>query len=238
MQPSLLKRLEGLFQEVMDSAELRRFVTNLYGKRVTSQLPGEGITHELLSHGVVTVLSRNGLIDREFFVELIGERPRMRPHIVDLAAEFGVPALAVDGTDALPQRVVRSPDYVVRDSYESLRRQRQLVRELTHGELHLARLIGQAVRQDEAQLREVPGRVVAWIDAHRHELTLRELQGPIEGIYIAFSVFTVSPEVAVLGSLAVLGFTRGEALQQLLSFVTLSDNDLYALALTLAESGR
>jgi ABC-type glycerol-3-phosphate transport system permease component len=145
MQPSLLKRLEGLFQELMDAAELRRFVTNLYGKRVTSQLPGEGITHELLSHGVVTVLSRNGLIDREFFVELLGERPRMRTHILDVAAEFGVATLPVEGPDNLPERVVRSPDYVVRDTYESLRRQRQLVRELIHGELHLARLFGNTI---------------------------------------------------------------------------------------------
>lgn len=238
MQPSLLKRLEGLFQELMDAAELRRFVTNLYGKRVTSQLPGEGITHELLSHGVVTVLSRNGLIDREFFVELLGERPRMRTHILDVAAEFGVATLPVEGLDGLPERVVRSPDYVVRDTYESLRRQRQLVRELIHGELHLARLIGHAVRSDEAKLREVPARVVKWIDAHRHELQLRELQGPIEGIYLAASVFAVSPELALLGSAAAIAFSRGEALQQLTTFANLSDNDLYAHALMLAEIGR
>lgn len=240
MQPSLLKRLELLFQDLMDSAELRRFVNNLFGRQITSQLPSEA-THELLAHGTATVLQRNGLINDELFVELVNERPNMHSQIQAVAQEFGITSVPRTGVDGIVLRPVRTPDYVVRDTYESLRRQSTLLRTLSHGEIHLSRLLGHAIRQNDAEIAGLPGRVVAWIDAHRHEITLAELKGPLEAVYVAASAFAVNPQVALLGSLAAV-FVGGDkaikSITQLVSFASLSEQELYKLALKLVESGR
>ncbi|WAS91677.1 hypothetical protein [Nannocystis punicea] len=240
MQPSLLKRLESLFRDLMDAAELRRFISNLFGRQITSQLPGE-CSHELLAHGTVTVLELNDLIDNELFVELVSERPSMRPHIQAVAQEFGFAAVPCIGPDGAIVHSVRTPDYVVRDTYENLRRQSAVLRTLTHGEVHLSRLLGHALRQNDEEFAALPGRVVAWIDAHRHEITLTELKVPLEAAYLAASAFAANPQGALLGSLAavILGGDRMiHAIQQLVGFASLSEQELYKLALKMVESGR
>ena len=73
--------------------------------------------------------------------------------------------------------------------------------EKTGDVVRVARLVGQAMRQDLA-LQTLPSRVTVWIDAHRHEITLRELQGPLEGIYVASVMFTADPQAATLGVVA------------------------------------
>lgn len=83
--------------------------------------------------------------------------------------------------------------------------------------------------------------MTAWIDAHRHEITLRELQGPLEGIYAASVMFTVDPQAAALGVIALLffgGHAAIQAVQQLAAFSMLSDKNLYELALKLVEERR
>jgi hypothetical protein len=237
MEPKLLKRLEGLFCELMDAAEIRRFINNLFGRQISSQLPAES-THELLAHGTTHVLQRNNLIDPNLFSELANERPQARTQIYAVAEELGfssLPALVAAGT---PLAAVRTPDYVVRDTYENLRAQRTRLRELTHNELHLSRLFGQALRQDD-QLLTLPARVTAWIDAHRHEITLPSLQNPIEAIYLAVSVFTADPQVAAFGAMALM-FFQGErvltAIQQVVNFASLTDSQLYELTLKLIET--
>ena len=59
---------------------------------------------------------------------------------------------------------------------------------------------------------------------------------PIEGIYFAASVCAVNPEAALLGSVAALFLGGGQALQQLVGFANLADNDLYVLALKIAAA--
>lgn len=224
----------------MDADEIRRFVAGLFGRSINSQLPAAEVSHGFLAHATVTVLERNGHINPELFRELMGERPQRSAEIQAVADEFGFAALPVLVTGALPAVRVRTPDYVVRDTYESLRSQRARLRELTHGEIHLARLVGQAMSQDLA-LQTLPSRVTAWIDAHRHEITLRELQGPLEGIYAASVMFTVDPQAAALGVIALLffgGHAAIQAVQQLAAFSTLSDQNLYELALKLVEERR
>ncbi len=240
MEPSHLKQLERLLCELMDAAEIRRFVAGLFGRSINSQLPAAEVSHGFLAHATVTVLERNGHINPELFRELMGERPQRSAEIQAVADEFGFAALPVLVTGALPAVRVRTPDYVVRDTYESLRAQRARLRELTHGEIHLARLVGQAMSQDLA-LQTLPSRVTAWIDAHRHEITLRELQSPLEGIYAASVMFTVDPQAAALGVIALLffgGHAAIQAVQQLAAFSTLSDQNLYELALKLVEERR
>lgn len=236
MEPKLLKRLESLFCELMDPAEIRRFINNLFGRQISSQLPVES-THEVLAHATALVLRRNSLIDPNLFSELANERPQVRTQIYAVAEEFGfsaLPALVAAGASL----GVRKPDYVVRDTYDSLRAQRTRLRELTHNELHLSRLVGQALRQDD-QLLTLPARVTSWIDDHRHELTLPSLQTPLEAIYLAASVFTADPQAAAFGAMALM-FFQGErvltAIQQLVGFASLTDTQLYEVALRLIET--
>lgn len=238
MEPRLLKRLEGLLCEMMEPAEIRRFVSNLFGRQLSSQLPVES-THELLAHATAILFKRSNVINAELFHELVQERPQMRAQIQAVADDFGfssLPDLAVAGVALAP---ARTPDYVVRDTYQSLRAQRTRLRELTHGEIHLSRLFGQAVRQQEDQLAALPARVTTWIDKYRHEITLPSLQGPMEGIYLAASVFTADPQAAAIGVIALL-FLQGErtlnSLQQLVGFASLTDQQLYELTLKLVEA--
>lgn len=86
------------------------------------------VSHGLLAHATVTVLERNGHINPELFRELMGERPQRSAEIQAVADEFGFAALPVLATGALPAVRVRAPDYVVRDTYESLRAQRARLR--------------------------------------------------------------------------------------------------------------
>lgn len=240
MIPFLHKRLESLIRELMEPSEIRRFISNLFGRQITSQLP-ETATHELLAHGTVMVLERNGLINEELFVELVNERPAQGDEIQAVAREFGL-AVQERLVRAGPvAHAVRTPDYVVRDTYESLRKQRTLLRELTHGELHIVRFMGAALRGNDRDLAEMPLRVATWIDAHRHELTLDQLQAPLSAVQMIASVFVQDPEVGMIGTLGAIGIGGDRflaQLNQLFAFANLSDQQLYELTLTLVGSGR
>lgn len=240
MSPFLLKRLESLIRELMEPGEIRRFISNLFGRQITSQLPAEA-THELLAHGTVTVLERNGLINEELFVELVSERPAQGKEIVAVAREFGLKGLARISQGVPLVSGVRTPDYVVRDSYESLRRQRSLLRELTHGELHLGRIVGAGLRGDADELAQLPQRVAVWIDSHRHEFTVPQLQAPLEAVALGASTFVLDPEVALIGVLVVVGLGGDRfvaSLKQLTAFASLSDQQLYELTLKLVGAKR
>lgn len=235
MNPTLSKRLESLFRDLMEPSELRRFIGNLFGRQITSQLP-EVATHELLAHGTVRVLDRNGLINEELFVELVSERPGQVSEIEAVARGFGLEVLTRGDLTPLLARPVRTPDYVVRDTYESLRRQRTLLRELTHGDLHLGRFLGVALRGNEKELAQIPDRVAGWIDSHRHEFTIPQLSGPLEAVALGASTFAVDPEFGMIGLIAAVGLGGDKVLaqlNQLYAFANLSDPQIYELTLTL-----
>ena len=235
MSPSLPKRLESLLRELMEPSEIRRFIGNLFGRQITSQLP-EAATHELLAHGTVMVLQRNGLINEELFVELVSERPAQVSEIEAVAKGFGFEVATRGNGTSLLARPARTPDYVVRDTYESLRRQRTLLRELTHGDLHLGRVLGAALRGNEGDLAEIPERVASWIDAHRHEFTIPQLKAPLEAVALGASTFALDTDVGMFGLLAAVGIGGDKVLaplNQLFAFANLSDQQLYELTLTL-----
>lgn len=237
--PSRLKRLETLLRNLWDASQLRRLIANACGAQVTSQLP-EACSHELLAHGAVTVLERNGMITDELFVELITERPKQRAQIEEVAREHGVinlPAILVPLPRRRRIRSVVTPDFVVRDTYKRLRRQHSLLRKLTHGELHVARLFDIAARQQSKALKALPRRVASWIDKYHHEFTVRELSSALTAVRAVATAFQVSPEVGLLGSLLGLSTDKGRnAVKQLMSFGELSDQELYVLALKMVET--
>lgn len=235
MEPGYLKRLEALFRTLMDGKQLRRFIGNLFGRDITAQLPEGECSDELLTHGAVAVLARNGLIQQTLFLELVGERPQQHVEIEEVAQVFGVQVVAVGGGAALRVRTPRTPDYVIRDTYDSLRGQRMLLRQLTHGEIHIGRLLGAMAQQDEQALVSLPARVIVWIDAHRHEFTVPELQVALTGVHMLASMFAAQAELGAVGSLIAVLTGEGErTLKQLYGFAGLADQDLYALALQLA----
>lgn len=239
MEPGYLKRLETLFRTLMDGKQLRRFIGNLFGRDITAQLPEGECSDELLAHGTVAVLARNGLIHQGLFVELVGERPQQHAEIEEVAQVFGVPVVAVSGGSALRLHPPRTPDYVIRDNYDNLRRQRTLLRQLTHGEIHVSRLLGALLQQDEQAITILPSRVIAWIDAYRHEFTVPELQAALTGVHMLASMFAAQAELGALGSLlAVFSGQAEKTMQQLYGFAGLPDQDLYALALRLASGDR
>lgn len=236
--PSPLKRLENLLRELWDTSQLRRLIANACGSRVTSQLP-EACSHEILAHGTVTVLERNGMITNDLFVQLLEERPKMRTQIEEVAREHGVvnlPAVAAPTPRRRRVRAVAPPDFVVRDTYKSLRRQRILLRKLTHGELHVARLFDIALRQQNKALKALPRRVVSWIEKYHHEFSLRDLASALTVVRTIASTFALSTEVGLFSSLVGFSTDKGRAsIQQLMSFADLSEQDLYLLALNLVE---
>lgn len=237
MEPGYLKRLETLFRTLMDGKQLRRFIGNLFGRDITAQLPEE-CSDELLAHGTVTLLERNGLIHQGLFLELMGERPQQYAEIEEVAQVFGVQVVSVSGGTAPRVYTPRTPDYVIRDTYDSLRRQRTLLRQLTHGEIHVSRLLGAMAQQNEQAIVALPTRVIAWIDAHRHEFTVPELQLALTGVHTLASMFAAQAELGAVGSLlAVLTGQADRTLQQLYGFAGLPDQDLYALALRLVGGG-
>lgn len=235
-KPSRLRRLETLIFTITDSNQLRRVITNAFGTRVMSQLP-EVCSHELLARGTVTVLDRNGLINDDLFIELLDERPKMRAMIEEVAREHGVGNLPVP-TDPPPRKrrrkAVSTPDFVVRDTYKRLLRQRTILRKLTHGELHVARLFDIVTRQETKAMKALPRRVVSWIEKHLHEFSLRELQSALTGVRTVAAMFVFSPKAGLLGSLVGLSTDSGRtAVKQLITFAELSEQDLYLLALKL-----
>lgn len=236
--PGRLKRFENLLRELWDASQLRRVIANACGTRVTSQLP-EAVSHELLAHGTATVLERNGMITDALFVEFLEERPRMRAKIEEVAREHGIFNLPVIPSPAARRKRIRTastPDYVVRDTYKSLRRQRMLLRKLTHGELHVARLFDVAIRQQDRALKALPRRVVSWIEKYHHEFSLPYLASTLTVVSTVASMFAVSPEVGLLTSLVGVSTEMGRtAIKQLMSFAESSEQDLYLLALRAAE---
>jgi len=237
--PGRLKRLETLLRSFWDASQLRRLIANACGAQVTSQLP-EACSHEILAHGAVTVLDRNGMIRDELFAELITDRPNQRAHIEDVAREHGIVNLpSVIPTVARKRRIrpIGTPDFVVRDTYRRLRRQHALLRKLTHGELHVARLFDIALRQQTKAMKTLPRRIVTWIEKNHHEFTLPELSSALTAVRAVASVFAVSPEAGLIGSLVGLSTQGGRnAVKQLMSFAELSDQSLYLLALKLIEA--
>lgn len=236
MEPTYLKRLETLLRDLMDGKQLRRFIGNLFGRQVTSQLP-EDCTHELLANGTVALLERNGLINQELFIELVGERPQMQGQIAEVAQIFGLAVVSANDTSSVPAWTPRTPDYVIRDTYADLRRQRTLLRQLTHGDIHLSRIFGVIARQDERAMVALPGRVVAWIDTHRHEFSLPDLQSALATVHTLASLFLVQTEAGLVGSLVALYTGQLEpTMKSLYNFADRPDQDLYALALKLAST--
>jgi hypothetical protein len=242
--PSRLKRLENLLRELLDPGQLRRLVANVFGTRVTSQLP-EACSHELLAHGTVTVLERNGMITDELFVELVGERPRKRTMIEEVAREHGIVNLpptppTSPGSSSRRRRRVQpagAPDFLVRDIYRSLRRQHTLLRKLTHGDLHFARLFDIAIRMQSTALKNLPRKVVSWIEKNHHQFTLREVSASLTAVRTIASLFSVSPEAGLISSFVGLSTKEGRnAVAQLVNFADLSDQDLYRLALKMVET--
>jgi hypothetical protein len=236
MEPTYLKRLEALLRDLMDGKQLRRFIGNLFGRQITAQLPEE-CTDELLAHGTVAALQRNNLINQDLFVELVGERPGNHGEIEAVAQIFGLQVVPSSGPASVQLLSPRTPDYVIRDTYESLRRQRTLLRQLTHGEIHVSRLIGVVARQDDKALQALPVRVSAWIDENRHEFSVPDLQSALAGVHMLASLFAAQAEAGALGSLfALLSGQADLTIKRLYGFSSLSDQDLYALALTLAST--
>ncbi len=236
--PGRLKRLENLLRDLWDASQLRRVIANACGTRITSQLP-EAVSHELLAHGTATVLERNGMITDDLFAEFLEERPRMRAKIEEVAREHGIlnlPAISTPATRRKRLRTASTPDYVVRDTYKSLCRQRTLLRKLTHGELHVARLFEIAIHQQDRALKALPRRVVSWIEKHHHEFSLPYLASTLTVVRTVASIFAVSPELGLFSSLVGASTEKGRtAITQLMSFAESSEQDLYRLALTAVE---
>ncbi len=238
-KPNRIRRLKTLLIKIGDPDQLRRVFDKAFGSRVMSQLP-EACSHEVLAEGAVTVLDRNRMINDDLFIELVAERPKMRAMIEEVAREHGILNLPVL-VDAPPRkkrrRAAGTPDFVVRDTYKSLRRQRLLLRKLTHGELHIANLFDIATRQRSKALKTLPRRVVSWIEKHQHEFSLHELQSALGGVRTVAAMFLLSPGAGLLGSIVGLSTESGRsAIKQLMAFAELSEQDLYLLALKLAGS--
>ncbi len=111
-----------------------------------------------------------------------------------------------------------------------------LLRKLTHGELHVARLFDVAIRQQDRALKALPRRVVSWIEKYHHEFSLPYLASTLTVVSTVASMFAVSPEVGLLTSLVGVSTEKGRtAIKQLMSFAESSEQDLYLLALRAAE---
>lgn len=97
------RNLGILLADQFTTRELRNFLCwRRHGAFMRSELVSDPISPVDLSFSAVTILTRNGHIDREFFADLENARPRKRQAIREIAEGYGVRTL-----DICPATTVR-----------------------------------------------------------------------------------------------------------------------------------
>lgn len=80
--------LAGLLAGFYTPQELRRLLSQLYGRELTSVLPGDGASGEQLAFAAVDALRRRGLLDERLFNAMIESRPAHQQTISTTQSQF------------------------------------------------------------------------------------------------------------------------------------------------------
>lgn len=85
--------LRALLRRVFSADELRRFVTDLPGcnEELLAQIPAPSASLDTLIDVVLEVLDRRQMIDADFFIRLVSERPAHSTVVGEIARERGLP---------------------------------------------------------------------------------------------------------------------------------------------------
>lgn len=199
------RELEDLLSELFDPEALRRFVHRGFGDRVSRLLPTPPVSAQQLCHECSRLLVSRGLVDLDFFVDLVAESPEKRPRIEALASRFGVgpvPAHALQRAQAQRPSV---PERVIEDLYEDLRRQQALVRDFLGGPW--SRLNEARLRGDQVERREFDGLAEAceaWTRAHLDQLTVPEVVAAFQALRFTHRLNPLESGTAALLSFVAL----------------------------------
>lgn len=224
--------LHCLLGELFDQQQLRRFIADWGGHSIARQLPGESVPLETLAHGAVVVLRRNGMLDRELFRELQRARPGQQALLSEVASKCGCGPLDAAGPDAvIAWPGVRTPDYVVQHTYESLRAQRDVAREfVNHFSLPKILMIAGGTGAPE----RFTSILLEWLNRRADELTYPPVRNAMQHLGLAITGLAAPDEGVRLMTLMAtfLAAPQIEAhLTQVRSFAALSEVQLYELVL-------
>lgn len=218
-----LPDLEQLLANLFDAQGLRRFVANLFGSSLADQLPDVTTTKTNLVHACTVVMHRNGVVTEHLFAALIRERPQRKSEIEEVAG-----GKALDPAISAPMKVSpRTPDYVVKDTYDALRRDQELVREFLAKHMSLTRFIENLTSQN---LEKLPEEVVSWVKKHAPQITNPRIRQALEGFGSVGASFKADANVGL--TLAVLGLDPAlKSIKQLKEFAEMTNAQLHQLAL-------
>lgn len=220
--------LEDLIAALFRPDQLRRFFALEFGEKVARQLPGENVSAETFHHEAVQLLVRNGLVDQDLFATLLRDRQGSRDEITRVADLFGV---TLSGAEV--QRVVEGPvtltDQVIKDTYDDLRMQQQIVRDFLSGpwaRLNAARLSGDS---DPEGAERAGAACRAWATEHYRKVTLPELRKALEVLRVTTFVNPLRGGLE-FALAAFSSQTWLAAIQALEQFTTRAPSDLWQIA--------
>jgi len=235
MAPTLqvhLPSLERLLGELFNTQEVRRFVANQYGRSIADQLPEEGATKSYLAHVCAIVLDRNGVVGEQLFDALVEERPERREEIYNVAKGVSDTSVAVVHVDTTQTRVTpRTPDYVIKDSYDANRSDRDLVRDFLGKHISLTRLICSFSTENHL---EIPTSIAEWVRENCHKIKNRKIRQMLEQIGSLGAAFRVELGAGFLATAVSLDpiIKNIAALQK---FAALTDVEVHQLTLESIE---
>lgn len=234
-----LKLIQSLFLDLFDPSQLRKFITEWGGRSIANQIPPEVVSPELLVHGITLTLERNGMLDETLFVELCRERPRCKSAIERVAQEFGI-AVPSDTTLVATSGplVVRTPDYVIHNAYESLRRQRDLLRTFFQGPVSIHGIIEILGRDQD--LTPAVEAIRAWVREHAGAFSFAPVRNALHQIgLLSAGLAARDPALKTLMVFAAaLAIPQLEGhLKGLSRFAQLTESELYSMALQQQDGG-
>ncbi len=227
-------KIAAMFMAMFTATELRQFIHEWVGGSIARQLPGEIVSLDVLARGAVAVLRRNNLLDRHLFDELLRVRPHQQSTMAELAEQCSSGALAVVAPDAtalaLPSH--RTPDYVIQQTYESLRAQRDLVRVLVH-HFSPAQFV---LSVDNASAERGPLNAVrAWMDAHAAQIAYPPVRQALQALGLAYAGLSARDEGIQMFSAIIITFLVSDPIKSHLrtvqQFAQLTEVQLYDLVL-------
>lgn len=223
-----------LFIELFDPMQLRQFVHDWVGGSISQQLPGDVVSLEALAHGAVVILRRNGVLDRNLFRELSRIRPGQHVLLQRIANQCGAGDLdlpTTEGSTFLAVPSVRTPDYVVQQAYESLRHQRDVVREFVH-HFSLPKLLMATGGSGAADKFTVF--VLSWLETRAGEIAFPPVRNALQNLGLAIAGLSSGDEgLRAVSTLAtfLMGQQIDAHVRTVKSFAALTEVQLYELVL-------
>jgi hypothetical protein len=224
--------LHRLLRELFDPQQLRQFLRDWGGYSIADQLPGEIASLEAVADVAIVLLRRNGMLDRSLFLALQRARPGQHALLSRLCEQCGCgPLDAASGADAIALPPVRTPDYVVQHTYESLRAQRDVAREFVN-HFSLPKILMLAGGTGSAE--KFTAILLEWLNSRAGELTYPPVRNAVQHLGLAITGLAAPDEgirlITLLGTF--LAAPQIEAhLTQVRAFAALSEVQLWELVL-------